>query len=102
MSRPKFLKIQGRRVKLVFKTPIINTDEVECNGLCHFAYNLIEIDSTLAHDETRSTAVHELVHDIESQMGLELTEQEVCSFGSALFAVIRDNPSFFAWLQEKK
>ena len=102
MARPRVLRIQGRRVRLVVKSPVVAPahGDNEFAGMCYSGMNLIELDAGLAGDEMRSVAVHEVVHDIESQIGMELTEQQVCALGSVLFAFIRDNPKFIEWVQE--
>lgn len=103
MPRPNRLKIQGRRVRLSYLTPVTHPkwpDEA-LQGVWLGSENRIEIDSDLAPDEMRATATHEVVHDLESIAGLALSEAQVAAFSTILFSFIRDNPKFVAWLQEK-
>lgn len=98
-KRPAGIKLGGRRVKFVYEAAKMNLDYL---GLHQGHKCRILLDSTQAEDELRSTALHEVVHDIESMAGCKMAERDVTAFSSLLFSAIRDNPTFFAWLQEKK
>lgn len=101
---PKFINIQGRRVNIEVKEELAlpSTDKFQIQGLHIGWLNKIELCSLLAPDELRATAVHEIIHDLDSIIGLRLSEKEVTALSTVIFATIRDNPKLIEWLQERK
>lgn len=92
---PKTITIAGRRIKLVEEKPALHKD---IGGIHDVWANQITVYASLAEDQKRAVAVHEIVHDIEAVTGVEMSEQDVTSFASVLFAVLRDNPALVKWL----
>ncbi|WP_143206403.1 hypothetical protein [Singulisphaera sp. GP187] len=58
----------------------------------------ITLDSALAPDQQKATAVHEILHDLDTLVGTGLSEKDVTALASVLFAAIRDNPALMKWL----
>lgn len=97
---PKTLRIGGRRVRVkVEHSGSLNTSIM---GRHNGWENVISLDDSLAPDELRACALHEVFHDIDQLCGTGLDEQAVTSLASVLFATLRDNPGFVLWLMEKR
>ena len=54
-------------------------------------WNKIHIQSDLAQSKKECHIFHEIIHEIEAQNQLELTEKEVATLGEALYQVLIDN-----------
>lgn len=49
-------------------------------------------------DEMRETALHEVLHFLDEAVQAGLTEEQVRRLARGLYAVLRDDPAFAAWL----
>lgn len=61
----------------------------------------IVIAGGMGGDQTKSTVLHEMIHDFNNQSSNDLTESQVNSVAALMFAAIRDNPELFAWFQDR-
>lgn len=96
---PKTLRLCGRVFKLVVeRSSTLNRDTL---GLHKPWAAQIVIDAEQADEQRKATVVHEIVHDIDHLVHCEMKERDVCAFASALFAIMRDNPSLVRWLMER-
>ena len=57
-------------------------------GLCHFDKSLVEIDPRQTEEERLDTLLHELIHRIDWELKLGLTEEQVAAAGTMQKAVL--------------
>lgn len=95
---PKTLRLCGRRAGL-WVAPLSYFAK-GCIGYWEARKSLISLSPDLAPDQMRAIAVHELVHALDFFTGVGMTEQDVTAFSTALYAAIKDNPEFVAWVAE--
>ena len=60
----------------------------------HIAHNktLIEIESEMTGGPKAQTILHEVLHEIEIQAGLDLKDSTIDALAFGIYQVIRDNP----------
>src|SRR5574344_1814076 len=68
-------------------------------GYCHFHKDLIEINSKISEQRQKQTLVHEMMHAIYEEAGVEQDEGNVDALAKVLYQVLKDND--FGWMQEK-
>ena len=88
MKIPKSLRLDGEDWKIEL---IHNTEhdlDVRHYGKTDDSKSLITLE---ANHHTDETFLHEIIHTIETNRFLEMTEQQVFSLSHGLYAVIRDN-----------
>lgn len=98
VKMPKTIRLAGRRVRMIMENPTLNygLQGVHCSWS-----NKIALNSGMADDQIKATAVHEIVHDLEELVGVGMSEKDVTAFSSVLFAALRDNPDLVRWLMDK-
>lgn len=101
VDRPKHIDVLGRRVSIVDGIPEYHENRENTLGLWEVFHNRISLRENLPPDQERATLVHELCHDIEQVCGICVSEQDIASFSSVLFAVMRANPGLVSWLMSK-
>ncbi len=92
---PKTLRIVGKTYDSV-KVPLID----DC-GLCEDHTQQIKIDTKMGHDLERDTLLHEAIHAIDYCMQLSMSEKQVNGMGTALYALLNDNPELIKYLIAK-
>jgi hypothetical protein len=50
----------------------------------------------------QDTLLHEVIHAIDSELNLNLSEKQVRGSATGLLAVLKDNPKFYSYLRRKK
>ena len=63
---------------------------------------LITLNQNYPDASIRETALHELLHIIEVNSGLNLKESQIEAFSNGLFAALSDNPELVQWMFERK
>lgn len=98
IEMPKSVRLAGR----VFPIEIRGDDEFcdASDGEYKQTEGLIFLSSRLGSETAKATAIHEIVHDFDSQASLELGEKGVSALGALIFAMMRDNPDLVAWIME--
>lgn len=66
-------------------------------GFCIFEDNLIEINNSMDIERQKQTIIHEMVHAMFFEMGLEDDEDVVNRLGIVLHQVLKDND--FSWVK---
>lgn len=97
LRQPQMVRIAGQAVQ------IANSGKLRgqgCAGTFEFQESEILLDSGMADESKKSTAVHEVVHGLDAAAGSSMKERDVCAFASLLFTFIRDNPEFVAWVAQ--
>jgi len=74
---PKSTKISGTKWRVLAKRNVVHPDGDQCEGLCHYDHNLIEV-SVESGDEYTILANfwHEIAHALLHESGVELTDNE--------------------------
>jgi Zn-dependent peptidase ImmA (M78 family) len=80
----------------------INKGDEDDFGLCVAKRMHIVIRDDLSPDMERQTLLHELVHVIETQCGIQLPETTVDSFATHLLYILRNNPHLLAYLLNER
>jgi hypothetical protein len=96
---PSSIRVGGKNVSVVLVPS--NQMNNRTMGLQQSWFSRISLDDEMSDEQMKSIALHELTHEIDSITGTEMTERDVTAFSTVLFAAIRDNPEFIAWLQEE-
>ena len=92
---PKVLRIVGKNYAV--ETMKLGEDY----GLCDDQIQTIKIAEDIAHGMERDTLLHEAIHAIDYCMQLKMSERQVCGLGTALYALLADNPELVKYLMEK-
>lgn len=82
-------KIGGHWLKV--QTRSERFDNCESKGVSHHWDNLITIQEQMAQSKKEGTIFHEVIHEIDCQNRLKLTEEQVTSLGEGLYAFLIDN-----------
>ena len=98
MEAPKRIKILGKTFKVVERN---FEDSPEAAGLTYVTDQELHYRTDDHFEAQRDTLLHEVIHGVELQLGLELTEQQVTSLAAGLLGVLRDNKHFTRWLTAK-
>src|SRR5574344_39084 len=69
-------------------------------GYCHFHKDLIEINSKISEQRQRQTLVHEMMHAIYEEAGVEQDEGNVDALAKVVYQVVKDND--VGWLNKPK
>ena len=97
MNLPKVLRIVGKNYAVIqTETPMVD----DC-GQCDDNKQEIKISQGMAHDLERDTLLHEAIHAIDYCMQLNMSEKQVCGMGTALYALLGDNPDLLKYLMAK-
>jgi len=90
---PKTLRILGRdvAVSLVAKGPMVASQEY---GEADLDDSEIRIGDWLCESRARATLLHEVVHFIDDDLGLGMSEEQVAGVAQGLFQALRDNERF--------
>lgn len=59
-----------------------------------FNRNIIQVNSNFPEETQQQSLLHEIVHGISYAYGVDLTEEQVSTFSSGLYAVAKDNPEY--------
>jgi hypothetical protein len=98
--KPNKIRILGKTYSVAYTSgkPLAQDDL----GHCDYGQQRIAVRSGLAHDEERSTLLHEAIHAVAYGMNTRLSEQKVGVLESGLYALLVDNPDLVAYLTKKK
>ena len=94
------IKVGGINYEVELKDLSTRDDERLQLGWCVFKENKIEINETLTQPRIEQTLIHELVHAIMYEAGLEQDEDMVNRIGLVLHQVLKDND--FSWMNKPK
>ena len=95
-SIPKRLKI-GHLSIVLRKRKACDFD-----GLADFERSTLTIRSGLARDRERQVLVHECLHFLCDNAGIEMSEEHTDALASGLLCLLRDNESVVNYLCEKE
>lgn len=99
MTKPKTIRVLGKEYRVEWDAVIDNPDpEAITTGDNLQPILRIRIHKGLALDEERETLIHELVHAVENQLDLPMSEKTVRRLSVGLYALLRDNPKLRSYL----
>lgn len=101
-KRPERLKIISKRFTVNYVPEGGGDLTGEQMGLCDTLGQLIWIEDGLEYDTQKETILHETLHAVSDEMGLNLTEEQVSGATKGVLAVLIDNPSFAKFLLKKE
>jgi hypothetical protein len=96
--RPERLKILGKPFTIKWLTEELSPDLV---GECDTDRQVISIREGQPLESEQDTLLHEVCHAIDEAMDARLKETQVKKLATGLLAVLKDNPSFVAFLKKK-
>lgn len=88
------IKILGRTYK-VFTRPIKDVDKVMVFGFCDYRTQEIHLHKKLCRERKLETTLHEIVHVLDGDMGIGLSEKQVARLAVGLAGVALENPRLF-------
>ena len=95
MKRPERIRILGKAFK------VTNVVPDDLNGECDTDTQTISIRDGQPLESEQDTMLHEVIHAIDEAMDVKMKETQVKKMATALLAVLKDNPSFCAYLRRK-
>lgn len=98
MGVPETIRVMGQ----TFGVRLLDLGLFDNGGMgrCREAVGLIDLNANMVADAIRSTLLHEAIHAIDDRAAIGLEERQVRALEGGLFALLRDNPGFAAWLLE--
>lgn len=100
--RPERIKVISKRFTIHYVPEATGELSDEKMGLCDTLNQNIWVQDDLKEDTQRETLLHEILHAISDEMGLNLTEEQVAGTAIGVLAVLMDNPSFAKFLLKKE
>lgn len=95
---PARIMVIGRR----YKTEVVDkVDGDDSDGESDPVQQRVLLRRNHGFEGARDTALHEIIHAVDSQMALDLSEAQVEGLGTGMLAMLRDNPAFVRWLMAK-
>ena len=96
--RPNKVKVIGVKmaVNYVVGSPL-NEDE---SGECDYDKSVMSIRDGMESQQERKTVLHETLHAVSDQMGLNLSEKQIVGLENGLFQVTVDNPRFWTFIRK--
>ena len=92
MKIPKTLNICGQKFKVGMKSDRQMKDAI---GLCYAHKNIMYLQDDLPKDKMGETLIHEVIHAIEQQMNLKMTENQVNNLALGLYQFLKENKIAF-------
>lgn len=108
MARPKRSRFMGHdySISYVPSGSVKDDDGSACWGITDPIAQVIRVEDNLTHDRERCVTLHEVLHQLFYYSRLDLddeAEESIVSFlGDALVGHLKDNPSFWRYLQERQ
>ena len=96
----KSVKVLGINVPIVEQTFREFPEMLNAYGYFDAQHERIILASHNNHDRKRECTLHEILHALEKATETPLEEAQVGRIARGLFAVLRDNPEYVAWLME--
>lgn len=97
MKRPERIRILGKRYTITWATKM----EEGLNGLTDCDGLEITVVDNLKLDTEQDILLHEVLHAVEGQMGLDVEDTVIERLATGLLAVLKDNPRLITYLRRK-
>lgn len=95
LTCPNSVRVLGRTYRISFEDL-----HGHAFGFCQPNQQVILIQPGMIEDEEKDTVLHEVIHAVDYLMQLGLTEDQVRSTATGLYAVMKDNPKLATYLFE--
>lgn len=95
MNRPKSVQVFGKTYTIEWDSEDL---EEHVFGDISQKFLQVRVAPKVAGHEERETLLHELVHAVEHQLGINLPENKVRQLSVGLFAVLVTNPKLRSYL----
>jgi hypothetical protein len=92
MTIPKTVKVGGLRYKVLLKDEIEICGEMKLGSFDNEKLT-IEISSGCVEDARLVTLWHEIIHAIDEQANLQMTEGATNALAHSVVQILRDNPA---------
>lgn len=92
MKPPAQLDLLGKHWTIIIKKDSKNF------GTCDHAKCKINLTPTQGEDNMKDTLLHEVVHALETEGQLKMSERQVRGISTLLLAALRQNPKLVAFL----
>jgi hypothetical protein len=96
--RPERLKILGKPFTIKWLTAEMSPDLL---GECDSDGQEITVRDGQPLEQEQDTLLHEVCHAVDEAMDAKMKETQVKKLATGLLAVLKDNPSFVAYLKKK-
>lgn len=99
-GRPSAVRVIGKTYGIAY----VNGDPLAEGefGECDFDNQRISVSSTLHLEQEQDTVLHELLHAMGHETGVNLRESQVRPLATALLGVIKENPGLMTYLRRRK
>lgn len=100
MDLPPYAKVGHRKYKIESYTAQIASAD-QRYGFCDLSNAIIKVDAQYGIEKARDTLLHEILHAIYYEWGLQDEDKEeriVSQYGTALTQVMCDSPELRTWL----
>ena len=104
MSKPKELKILGKRVTIKWidgnptpANPLLKSGFI---GKSSSSGGWCVVDNTLSDDQQKDTLIHELFHLYNNDLNIALVEDQIQRMAACTYQLMRDNPKFVKWIMK--
>ena len=84
-NRESEIKICGHYFKVRFVDNLLSEEGGHAWGRIHIGRELIEVELDCSDTKREETITHEVLHAVDSSLGLGLNEGQICSLANALF-----------------
>ncbi len=103
IKRPERIKIISKRFTVNYVPGgHAGLGDPDNKGMCDSLNQEIFVEEGMKFDTQKETVLHETLHAISDEMGLELSEAQVDGGAKGILAVLMDNPSFAKFLLTKE
>lgn len=77
-------------------------DQADVCGTCLYSAQLLSLAPRLGPQQRAETLLHELIHAVGGEMGLNISERTVRGLAIGLFQVLRDNPKLIRMIKVRE
>lgn len=92
------IRIAGREFKVKFQKSLHMGRLSDIAGRVVVDYQKIWVDQDNARGRQQEVLLHEVIHAVDFNAGLKLTEEATTALANGLLAVMLDNPKFVRFL----
>lgn len=97
--KPFSVRVIGKTYDIHYKTTMEEEDDL---GEFDPALQKITIKKGQPLETEQDTLLHEVMHAVDSELNLNLSEKQVRGLATGILAVLKDNPKFYQYLRRKK
>lgn len=95
MNGPTQIRVVGKTYTIEY---VERVDDKDSSGESARDTQSIKVKKDQHQESARETLLHEVIHAVEGQLGLDLKEKQVHGLGVGLFQVLCENPEFVRFI----